>query len=347
VIRAALRDLQWRRRRVAIAVVATALVLTVAIVLAGLVASISQEADRATDRVGADRWLVSSSSVGPFSNGAPFAAALAEQVAADPGVTAAEPMLFTAQAVDLDGPEPLIVMGVQPGGMADPSTGATSPLATPGHVVVDSRAGLDVGDTVRIGRSDLEVVGTVDGRTMLGGVPVLFASITDVQEALLLGQPLATSILTKGVPTALPDGLKAMTASDVRGDARLVLRRVLDSLAWLRLLMWVVAAAIVASAVYLSALERSRDFAVFKATGASTRSIGVGVVLQAVVLAVGAAALAAGLAGLVAPRFPIPVTLPARSLVVAMALAALVGALASAFGLVRVARAQPALAFGG
>ena len=327
--------------------VATSLVLSVAVVLTGLVAAIEHEADRAVEAVGADRWLVDASSVGPFSNGAPFPAALADTVASQAGVTRAEPMLFAAQAVALDGPEPMIVMGVQPGGLADPSAQAAAKLTNPGDAIVDARSGLDVGDTVHIGRSNLRVVATVDGRTMLGGVPVLFASLSDVQDALLLGQPLATSIVVQGTPGAVPDGLKAMTAGEVRDDALLVLRRVLDSLAFLRVLMWLVAGAIVASVVYLSALERSRDFAVFKATGASTASIGGGVVMQAVVLAIGAAVVAGLLASLVAPRFPIPVSVPARSFLVVILVAAVVGSAASTFGLVRVARAEPALAFGG
>ena len=38
-------------------------------------------------------------------------------------------------------------------------------------------------------------------------------------------------------------------------------------------LLWVVAAMIVGSMIYMSALERTRDFAVFKAVGVPTRSI--------------------------------------------------------------------------
>ena len=38
-------------------------------------------------------------------------------------------------------------------------------------------------------------------------------------------------------------------------------------------LLWIVAALIVGSVIYLSALERTRDFAVFKAVGVSTRSV--------------------------------------------------------------------------
>ena len=78
--------------------------------------------------------------------------------------------------VALDSPEPLIIMGVQPGGLADPSREASAELGEPGDAIVDSRSGLHVGDTVRIGRSDLRVVATVDDWTMLGGVPIHRAS---------------------------------------------------------------------------------------------------------------------------------------------------------------------------
>ena len=41
----------------------------------------------------------------------------------------------------------------------------------------------------------------------------------------------------------------------------------------MRILLWIVAACIVGSIVYVSAIERTRDFAVFKATGASNGSL--------------------------------------------------------------------------
>jgi putative ABC transport system permease protein len=347
MIRAALRDLQWRRRRVAIALVATALVLTIAVVLTGLVAAIYGEADRATYGPGADAWMVASSSAGPFSAGAPFPVSLAASVAVQPGVEQAEAALFSAQAVVLDRPSPLVVYGVEPGGLADPSPASGTLLQAPGDAVVDERSGLEVGDRITLGAVTFDVVATVAGQTMLGGVPVLFGALADVQQALVLGQPVATALLVRGTAGDAPDGLKVMTNEQVRDDAILVLRSVLDSLRLLRLLMWIVAAAIVASVVYLSALERSRDFAVFKATGASTRSIGTGVVLQAVVVAVSSSLVAIGIAALVAPSFPIPVSLPARSVVVVPLVAAAVGAVASLAGIVRVVRAEPALAFVG
>ena len=68
-------------------------------------------------------------------------------------------------------------------------------------------------------------------------------------------------------------------------------------------LLWVVAALIVGSMIYVSALERTRDFAVFKAVGVPTRSILAGLILQAVIVAILAAALGAGLSLLLGPLF--------------------------------------------
>ena len=56
-------------------------------------------------------------------------------------------------------------------------------------------------------------------------------------------------------------------------------------------LMWVIAAGIIGLIVYLSAIERIRDFAVFKATGAPNRLIVGGLMLQAVLVAVTAGIL--------------------------------------------------------
>ena len=66
-------------------------------------------------------------------------------------------------------------------------------------------------------------------------------------------------------------------------------------------LLWVVAALIVGSMIYMSALERTRDFAVFKAVGVSTSSVLGGLALQAVIIAVVAAAVGALLSLALAP----------------------------------------------
>ena len=71
-------------------------------------------------------------------------------------------------------------------------------------------------------------------------------------------------------------------------------------------MLWLIAAGIIGLIVYLSAIERTRDFAVFKATGAPTRVIVGGLMLQAVIVALVAAVLAIGVSKLVGLGLPFP-----------------------------------------
>jgi putative ABC transport system permease protein len=112
-------------------------------------------------------------------------------------------------------------------------------------------------------------------------------------------------------------------------------------------LLWIVATGIVGSMVYLSALERSRDFAVFKATGATNRSLLAGLLLQAAVLAAASAVVAVVVAWLLVPSFPFTVQIPAALYLRLAAIVTAVGVLASLAGLRQAVKVQPALAFGG
>jgi len=112
-------------------------------------------------------------------------------------------------------------------------------------------------------------------------------------------------------------------------------------------LLWIVAALIVGSVIYLSALERTRDFAVFKAVGVSTRSVLGGLALQAILVAIVAAVLGALLSVALAPLFPMRVVVPVSAFLSLPVIAIVIGLLASAAGLRRAVTVDPALAFGG
>ncbi len=64
-----------------------------------------------------------------------------------------------------------------------------------------------------------------------------------------------------------------MTSVQVRDDLRRPLSVATSALGLVAALLWVVAAGIVAMMAYLSGLDRYRDFAVFKALGATTRRL--------------------------------------------------------------------------
>ena len=121
-----------------------------------------------------------------------------------------------------------------------------------------------------------------------------------------------------------------------------------SSIAFVRVLLWIVAATIVGSVLYLQAMERTRDFAVFKATGTSTRAIGVGLALQAGAAVLSAAVLAAMLLAIVlAPLFPMHVEIPTSAFLCCPSSPSPSGCSPASSPSRKTATIQPALAFGG
>ena len=107
----------------------------------------------------------------------------------------------------------------------------------------------------------------VDDRTMDGGVPLVYMTLATVQRAVTGGRPLITAVATTGTPADVPAGLVVFTPTGVVTDTVTALGSAVSSIDNTRSLMWVIAAAIVASMLYVAALERKRDFAVLKALG--------------------------------------------------------------------------------
>ena len=97
----------------------------------------------------------------------------------------------------------------------------------------------------------------------------------------------------------------------------------------------------------LSALERTRDFAVFKAVGVATGSVLGGLCLQAVIIAIVAAMLGGLFSLVLGPIFPMRVVVPTSAFLLLPVIAVLIGLLASAAGVRRAVAVDPALAFGG
>jgi putative ABC transport system permease protein len=158
---------------------------------------------------------------------------------------------------------------------------------------------------------------------------------------------LASAVVVRGRPTAAPAGLKVLTNDDVASDLRRPAKSGKSTIDIVSYLLWIVAAGIIASIVYLTALERTRDYAVLKATGTSNTTLFGALLLQSIALSLAAAIVAVGLALLLAPLFPFRMAIDASSYVLLAVLAIVVGTLASVAGLRRAVGVDPALAFGG
>lgn len=345
---AALRDMQWRKRRLLIAVVSTGLIFAMTLVLTGLANGFRVEARHTVDSLGVDQFVVKSGAAGPFLGSTPFPDVDLARVATEPGVEAAAP-LATVGTIMKEGTSTrnVTAFGAPEHGPGMPAVSSGRVPSRPDEVAVSSTLGRNIGETLTIGANTLRIVGIVQNSTALAKIPNIFLTTKGLQQVCYNGQPMVTSIGVVGTPRALPEGYQTYDRTGAVNDLIRPLKVAVNSISIVAILLWIVAVLIVGSVVYLSALERLRDFAVFKAIGASTRSIMAGLSLQALVVSLLAAALGALLAQLLGPLFPMIVAVPVGAYLALPVAAILIGLLASVAGLRRVVAVDPALAFGG
>jgi putative ABC transport system permease protein len=236
-----------------------------------------------------------------------------------PGVARADPLVILHSTVRRPAVRDVNMIAARPGGLGTPPLAGGRPVARAGEVVADTELGLALGDRLELSGRRLEVVGLADRVTWYFGTPTLFLALEDAQAVAFGGQPLAMAVLTRGVPGGGVPGLERFTNGQAVADLERPLVRGLQSIDLISGLLWLVAAGIIGSIVYLSVLERLRELAV----------------------------LAVGIATLLAPVFPFSVEIPPLAFPRLVATAMLVGLAASVVGLRRAVAVQPALAFGG
>ncbi|MCH9721039.1 MAG: glutamine ABC transporter permease [Actinomycetia bacterium] len=344
MLTAALRDLQWRKRRFVIAIVGTGLVFAMTLVLTGLANGFRVEATRTVDSLGVDAYLVKSGATGPFLGSSAFAATKLQV----PGVSIAVPLVYGSATMP-DGPSArsVNVFGAPERGPGMPAVTDGRPPSEPHEAAVSSTMGKPIGDTVEVGSRNLQIVGIVDDSTALAGQPNVFLTVTGAQTLLFSGQSLISSIGVIDPPERTPSGFKLVSRSGAIDDLLRALSGARQAMSLMAGLLWVVAAMIVGSMIYMSALERTRDFAVFKAVGVPTRSILVGLAMQAIIVAVLSAILGGALSILLGPLFPMRVDVPQIAFVLLPVVAVTIGVMASLAGLRRAVVVDPAVAFGG
>jgi putative ABC transport system permease protein len=345
---AALRDMQWRRRRFVIAILSTAIIFGMTLVLTGLANGFRVEAERTVDSLGVDLFLVKQGASGPFVGATPFAPVELRRIAATPGVTAAVPLVYAGGTVTMgETTRNADLFGAPERGPGMPAVSEGTPPSTPDEVAVSSTLGRGIGEDVEIASKRLRIVGIVENSTALANLPNIFLTTQGAQELVYGGEPLAASIGIRGTPAQLPDGYRGIDRAGAIEDLLRPLKVAVNSISIVAVLLWVVAALVVGSVIYLSALERLRDFAVFKAIGVPTRNIAAGLALQAVIVALLAALVGAGLSLLLGPLFPMQVIVPGEAFVALPVVAVVIGLIASATGLHRAVSVDPAIAFGG
>src|SRR5215211_1014547 len=157
---AALRDMQWRKRRFVIAILSTAIIFGMTLVLTGLANGFRAEAQRTVDSLGADLFLVKEGASGPFVGATPFAPVDLRRIAGSPGVVAASPLVYAGGTVTLgDSTRNADLFGAPERGPGMPTVSQGRPPSTLEEVAASSTLGRGVGDEIEIASRRLRIVG--------------------------------------------------------------------------------------------------------------------------------------------------------------------------------------------
>jgi putative ABC transport system permease protein len=340
-----LRDLQYRAARIGLVVAGTTVVFALLLLMSGLANHFVLEPAHAVRVIGSDDWVLPAGASGPFTSGATMDPAVAQGIK---GVRRADPLITARGTLWVaDRPRETIIIGHRFGALGTPRLVRGHAASSDGELVADESTGLHSGQGIRIGSTKFLVSGLTNNATLLAGVPLVFMSIADAQRQVYGGQPVATAIVVRGRPSSVPAGFEVLSNAAVVNDARQPLKHAVASINVIRMLLWLVSAMIIGGVVYLSSMERRRDFAVLKAIGGSTRRLMASLASQGVAIAVVAALLAVIVQRLLAPSFPLRVEVSQRSMLELPAVAVTVALLASAAGLRRVVHTDPAVAFTG
>jgi putative ABC transport system permease protein len=340
-------DFRVRLTRFIIIGFGMALVLAITLLLSAFSEGFALRSERLLDVFGGERYLIAEGSAGPMTSTTPLPGELVGSVE-QAGLSALS-LFLTPNAVAVDGaPAGVIVVGAtgdEPG--IELTEGRW--FAAPGEAVIDAElVELSLGDDLILAGRPMTVVGVTEHMTWDIATAGLVISRSEALDIFADGADVVTAVaITGDGPVGeLPQGIVEVDRAAAFDD---VLSRTADakrSIDSFKMTLWVLAVVIVAAVLYLAAIDRVRDFAVFKATGASNTDLVVGLSLQAVFVGLIAGVLSIGLAHLMKPVYPGLLSLPFATAWTVVPVAVVISVVSSWFGVRRAISADPSQAFG-
>ena len=362
-----LREIWHARLRTALIVAVIALVAWLVFLLSGLANGLAS--DNGATLTGMDAaGLVFEQDVRLFLHRSILPETMVADVAAVDEVIAAEPLgHLTMTVVRADGETRIdaTMLGIDPTGFLAPAITRGVPLAEArGGVVVDetfARDGVQLGDVLKVTPSGvpLTVVGFTSGEKY-NHLPVIYID---------LAQWRALKFASAGEAGGIPDPISAVVVQGPAGvldrvqgalpDVDVATRQQtienlpgysseMSTVRTILAFLFLIAAMVMAVFFYVITLQKTNQFGVLKAIGASSRSLSVDLAGQVLLLTLIGAAVGAGLANLVAAALPaeVPFALSNRLIVVYSGVLLLVAVVGAGLSMARISRIDPLIAIG-
>ncbi|MBI4182896.1 MAG: ABC transporter permease [Proteobacteria bacterium] len=374
----AYRDVRHNLGRFLLTCFGLSLLLGVVLSMIGIYRGLVDDALALVRTPGVDIWVVESGTRGPFAESSRIPGDTREAIASLSGVASAGSVTYqTIEARHREQKLRLYVVGYELGRPGGPQTVAEGRLIARARfeMIADARAGLPLGERIRLGRDTFVVVGVTRDQVASGGDPVAYVTLRDAQELQFeLAPSAARREAARGAPAGGIDTVNAVLArvsphvpaEAVSAAARrwkhlaamtqaeqeaVLLQSVVEKarkqIGLFTTILLVVSTVIIALIIYTMTMDKLREIATLKLIGAPDRTI-VGLIVQQ--------ALAMGLAGFgfgallisgVKDFFPRRVILQPEDGLVLAFVVVLVCLVASALGVRLALKVEPAQALGG
>ena len=181
----AVHDVRHNLGRFVLTAVGIGLLLMIVLGMSGIYRGMIDDALVLVDHIGADLWVVQRSTRGPFAEISRIPANLEHRLRAVPGVESARN--FVMHTVQREHHGRGVRLSVQ--GLAWPDDkGEWLTLVSGRHLaqphyemIADRSLGLNLGETIQLGRDSYTVVGITDGMVSSGGDALAFFTVRDAQ----------------------------------------------------------------------------------------------------------------------------------------------------------------------
>jgi len=373
----AYRDVRHNLFRFLLTCFGLSLLLCVVLAMIGIYRGIVVDALTIPRIAAADVWVVASNTRGPFAEASRIPGDTREAVARLSGVSEAGSVTYQTVETSLHGRKlRLYVIGHEPGRPGGPTAIAQGRGIGRGHyeIVADKRAGLYLGDRLRLGRREFTVVGLTQGYVASGGDPVVFMTLADSQKlqfelapsatrievargAASQSQDIVNAVIARVLPSSSPEHVadaarrwKHLAALTGAEQEEVLTRSVVDmarrQIGMFTSILLTVSAVVISLIIYTMTMEKLKPIATLKLIGAPDRKIVAMIVQQALALGLTGFTFGTLLIFNIKDFFPRRVVLETDNVAALGAVVVIVCLLASGLGVRAALRVDPATALG-
>lgn len=291
-----LKDMRYRRARVVLTALGITVLMSLILLLGGIMNGMRIQARQYVASTGANVWISAEGSGGAFIG---FSLVVEEYMGwlnSSPGLVpdSASPLIFAQARPTVRGKSTkAIVVGYKLGKLGGPTRVTEGRLFTPSQfkdfrpedqapfeVVVDEKMGLEIGEQISIGNEKLRVVGKAKSLMFVLDTPLLFMDVRIAQKVLLGNYPHVNMMIAKTTenqpaPELASDldsleTIEARTLKQTLGDIiEYYVDEPMKAVQFLRVMLWLAAGLLVGMITYVTMLEKTQEFGVLKAIGAS------------------------------------------------------------------------------